>query len=328
MQTERPVKSRHPHALSPAPYVAGIAAETSALLVWDALLEKTDRVLHLPASESQPNGRLEIHCATRTEAEAMRQRLVRLAATCRTGGAGQPWVRRVPRRDWAESWKRHFRVRRVSPRVVIKPTWIAHRGRPGDCVVTLDPGLSFGTGQHGTTRACLRLLDALQRRVPEASVLDLGCGSGILAIAAAKLGFPRVCAVDHDADAIRIARDNAALNGVAARIEFAALDIERGRPSDRYDIVLANLLAGLLTRRAARVAGCVRLRPPGYLVLSGILNSQYAEVRRAYAALGWRVWRSVTAGEWVTGCLRPQYAFENSRTRYGGIGSTLCASDW
>ena len=157
--------------------------------------------------------------------------------------------------------------------------------------------MSFGTGKHATTQACLRMLDDLAAEDPKRGVLDIGCGSGILSIAAAKLGFSPVKGIDNDPDAVRIAAENAAENGAAA--DFAVGDLALCK--EKAEVVVANVLAPVLERNAAAVAGCVRRVPGNALVLSGILDGQYGDVRRAYEALGAVERRNLLVGEWRTG---------------------------
>jgi ribosomal protein L11 methyltransferase len=226
------------------------------------------------------------------------------AATAAVAVAGRtlgldlhPATRVLPVQDWAESWKRFFHVERVSDRVVVRPTWEPYAARPGECVIDLDPGMSFGTGQHGTTRACLQFLDRLSAASPRRSVLDMGCGSGILAIAAVKLGFAPVQAFDNDPDAVAIARDNAALNGVS--IGFETCDLVANQA--RADVVVANILAPVLIQAAAPIAAAVR--PGGALVISGILDSQYADVLTAFARQGFAEHANILLDEWRSGWL-------------------------
>jgi ribosomal protein L11 methyltransferase len=165
-------------------------------------------------------------------------------------------------------------------------------------VIELDPGLSFGTGQHPTTVFCLEEL--VTRRVPgeRQSFLDLGTGSGILAIAAAKLGYSPVEACDFDPDALRTARANARENGVAQRIRFGTADVSKlpARAARSYDVVCANLISNLLV--AARKRILARVAPGGALVLAGILATEFDEVRRVYESAGLRMLASATRNEW------------------------------
>ena len=228
------------------------------------------------------------------------------AARCGAGGAA-PVFETLPREDWAESWKRFFRVIRVSPRVTVRPPWEpCEPDRPDGVVVTIEPGMSFGTGLHGTTQACLRFLEELADADPATrprSLADLGCGSGILSIAARKLGYAPVTGVDYDAAAVRVSRENALENGVAD-VAFAPCDVTED-PIPRADAVVANILAPVLVRAAPRVAAAVERGPRAALVLSGILDSQYADVRAAYEAQGFRQVRSLAIGEWTSGLFRP-----------------------
>lgn len=217
------------------------------------------------------------------------------AAAAIAGFEVSPTVEALPAADWAEAWKRFFHVERVSPRIVIRPSWEAYAAAPGEAVLTLDPGMSFGTGKHPTTRACLQLLDALAAGDLSRPVLDMGCGSGILAIAARKLGFTHVRGFDYDPDAVAVARANAAANGLD--IPFEARDLASNL--DQGALVLANILGPVLIEHAAEVA-CAVL-PGGALVASGILEALYPDVRAAFEAYGLREARSILIGEWRTG---------------------------
>lgn len=221
-----------------------------------------------------------------------------LAAAGRTCGIRlHPVTRLLPVQDWAESWKRFFHVEHVSERVVVRPTWEPYVAAPGECVIDLDPGMSFGTGQHGTTRACLIFLDRLSAANSRRRMLDMGCGSGILAIAAAKLGFTPVAAFDNDPDAVAIARENAALNHV--EIAFETCDLAANTVS--AEVVVANILAPVLIQAAGSIASAVR--PGGALVISGILDSQYADVLAAFTHHGFIELTNILLDEWRSGWL-------------------------
>jgi ribosomal protein L11 methyltransferase len=209
----------------------------------------------------------------------------------------RPETRVLPAQDWSESWKRFFRVERISARLVVRPSWEKYAPRRGEVVLVLDPGMSFGTGRHATTRACLVFLDRLARENPRRSALDMGCGSGILAIAAARLGFAPVAGFDNDPEAVAIARRNARRNRAA--IAWQVCGLERNRR--RADVVVANILAPVLIEHAARVAAAVQPGPAGALILSGILDTQYAAVRRAYETQGYEEVESLLRGEWRSG---------------------------
>lgn len=208
-------------------------------------------------------------------------------------------IRQLRAEDWAESWKRHFKPIEVGSRLLIKPSWSRRPPRRGQKVMVLDPGLSFGTGQHPTTAFCLEQLAQYRRSNLEQAMLDVGCGSGILAIAAAKLGYAPVEGFDFDPDAVRIARENAALNEAAARLygaDVCTLSLRRG---PEFDLVCANLMYDLLLAQRRRILQ--RLRPGGLLVLAGILDRQFGEVQTAYENAGLRLKVSRKVGEWRSG---------------------------
>jgi ribosomal protein L11 methyltransferase len=214
---------------------------------------------------------------------------------------GKITVRRVPREDWSTSWKKYFKTIEVGSTLLIRPSWSRRRARPGQGVVILDPGLSFGTGQHPTTAFCLAELAKTRKNGQAQSFLDMGTGSGILAIAAVKLGYQPVRAFDNDPIAVRIARANARKNRVADRLSITRQDLTQVPAQGRfqYDVICANLVHDLLIDEAGRVLN--RLRPGGRLVLAGILTSQFWGVKAVYERLGLRMQRSRVEREWQSG---------------------------
>lgn len=207
----------------------------------------------------------------------------------------------LKREDWAESWKKFFHVQRITDRLVVKPSWEAFTPAPGDVVLELDPGMSFGTGYHGTTRACLEFLDTISRRVPGASMLDVGCGSGILALAAWKLGFRPVAAYDYDPQAVLVARENLERNGITEIVPFQA-DLTEWEPEHPSRVVAANILAPVLLQHAERITACLdRSQGPAFLILSGILHTQYDQVRDRFTALGLAEGASRRIDDWTSG---------------------------
>ena len=220
-------------------------------------------------------------------------------------------TRTFPDEDWKLSYRKHFKTEVVSPRLAVVPEWerapwcAAHPdGSPR--AVFLDPGMAFGTGQHATTRACLEYTDQLAEENADRAYLDVGCGSGILAIAAKLRGFREVAGFDIDPDAVAAANENAEKNGVA--INFIRGDLCNvstlpgvAKTGDRqFDVVAANVLGPILTRFAKEIAALVV--PGGTLILSGILAEEvYPEVKAAYEDLGFAEKDSKLIGEWRTG---------------------------
>lgn len=243
--------------------------------------------------------RLELYAATEPEAQRRSAELqARLSALDNT----RTWtfsITPLPDRNWQEAWKVHFHVEQVSARIIVKPTWEPCTPGPGVCVVEIDPGLSFGTGQHATTRACLRFIDASTLARPGASLIDLGCGSGILAIAAAKLGCAPVLALDNDPVAVRVARENCALNGVQNRVEAFEADLGAFQPGRTFDVVVANIVSGVLQEYAGRIAQWIDPGAHGTAILAGILATQQHDVSLAFEAAGLSVREVMAEGEWV-----------------------------
>ncbi|HEY3523937.1 MAG TPA: 50S ribosomal protein L11 methyltransferase [Candidatus Limnocylindrales bacterium] len=210
---------------------------------------------------------------------------------------GELTTRVVHESDWAEAWKSHFRVLRVGRRVVIRPTWRRHRAKVDDVVLALDPGMAFGTGLHPTTRLCLAALERLAEagRVRGVRVLDVGCGSGILAVCAARFGGADVLGLDPDPIAVDATVANARRNRVARRIRARRGSVPSGEGP--FDVVLANLIASLLVELAGRLER--ELRPGGVLIASGIFVDREADVQAAFEAVGLRITGRSAEGEWV-----------------------------
>jgi ribosomal protein L11 methyltransferase len=217
-------------------------------------------------------------------------------------GSARVTVRRLAAQDWAESWKRHFKPLAIGRKLLIQPGWSRRRPRPGQALVVLDPGLSFGTGQHPTTEFCLRQIVVARREGTRQSLLDAGCGSGILSIAAVKLGYGPVRGFDFDPVAVRVAEENARRNRVAPGFKVADLARLPKHAPEQFDVVCANILHDLLTAESAALMA--RLKPGGLLVLAGILRRHFPPVRRHYEKLGLKLVATTKKKEWQSGAFR------------------------
>ena len=204
--------------------------------------------------------------------------------------------------DWSEAWKKYFHPIEISERLLILPSWLENPNRPGQKVLTIDPGMSFGTGQHATTLFCLKVIDKLGAEIENMSLLDAGCGSGILAIAGSLCGFAPIDAFDFDPDAVMITKENMELNHVSGfePVTADAADYQ-GRP-EKYDLVCANILAHLLKSFKNNIVSWVK--PGGYLALAGILEEEFQSVVDAYTALGFELIEAETLKEWRSGLFR------------------------
>jgi ribosomal protein L11 methyltransferase len=199
------------------------------------------------------------------------------------------------RRDWSTFWRHHFKPHPVGERIWVRPLWSRRRAPAGrDVTLVVNPGLSFGTGDHFTTRFCLEALDRLARTARPRRMLDAGCGSAILALAAVKLGAGRALAVDHDPLALESARENVALNGETERVTLRQVDLLADWPRGVFDLVCANLYGEMLLRLAPRLVASTRR----HLVLSGIRAVELDGVEQTYVNHGLRVLRSDCDAEW------------------------------
>jgi ribosomal protein L11 methyltransferase len=198
--------------------------------------------------------------------------------------------------DWEREWRRGLRPKKIGPRLVIKPSWAEWNAAPGEEVIDIDPQMAFGTGEHATTRGCLRLLEACLREGDR--VLDVGSGSGILSIAAARLGAGEVVAVEYDADANLNARENIVRNDVSDRVHLreALADPELLERLGTFDVVAANILSSVIRPLLSSFRDS--LRDGGRLIVSGILDAEHEEVVADARRVGFHLEREEREEEW------------------------------
>ena len=223
----------------------------------------------------------------------------------------EPVIRELAERDWAEAWKQQYQLQRVGQRTVIVPAWEEYTPSPGEIVIRLEPGMAFGTGLHPTTRLCLR---ALETHCPVGGeLLDVGTGSGVLSIAAAKLGANSVLALDADSSAVAIARENVAMNGVDARVSVQHGTLPGGDAvpahflgdgdldlleTGRFDLILINILAHVIVSLAPALS--TRLAPGGTVIAAGLIDTQEKTVTKAFGDAGLTVIERAQQKDWVS----------------------------
>ncbi|MBI5574916.1 MAG: 50S ribosomal protein L11 methyltransferase [Deltaproteobacteria bacterium] len=202
---------------------------------------------------------------------------------------------------WAEKWKEFFLPRKVGSRLVVRPSWEPYEAAPDEVVLTIDPGQAFGTGTHETTRLCMQFLEEVfGSGVPHGRVLDVGTGTGILGIAALRLGADCALGIDTDPKAVEVAEENAKINGVADR--FAATFRPLSAAEGTFDVVIANILAEILIDMKGEIAA--RCAPGGLMILSGILDEKGDWVEEEFRSEGARPVGRKTDGQWTALLLR------------------------
>ncbi len=207
--------------------------------------------------------------------------------------------------DWAHAWKKNYRPFRVGKRIWIQPSWLpAESPDETDIVITLDPGMAFGTGLHPTTQMCLQALENYLS--PGERVLDVGTGSGILGAAAAKLGASQVLGLDTDAVAVKAAGENGERNGVAGIFSAQIGDLSQAPPNEKWDIVVVNILAPVILAMLRQNDLLGYVENAGKLILSGIIDEQVDEVRQAVESRGGAVVEQIGIRDWVALVVQPK----------------------
>lgn len=201
----------------------------------------------------------------------------------------------VDEKDWAHAWKEYFNVTRITDKIVVKPEWKDYTAAPGEIIIHIDPGMAFGTGTHPTTSMCLALLE--EHVQPGKTLLDVGCGSGILMIGAAKLGAGAMTGIDVDPVAVDISRQNLEKNGIALDdVTLGAVTLDK-TPEIRYDLICANIIAQVIVSIMPDISA--RLAPHGNAILSGIIEERVPDIYAALDTQNLECVQKITWDEWV-----------------------------
>ena len=202
-------------------------------------------------------------------------------------------VKEVKQSSWENEWKKYFYVSHVTDKIVIKPVWESYEAKTGEIVIELDPGLAFGTGTHETTRMCLKALEKYVK--PDCEMIDIGTGSGILSIAAAKLGAKRIIATDIDKLAVKVSRENAEKSGVSDKIEVRWGDLTEVI-SEKADAVVANIMADMVVCLSESVADY--MKDDAVFISSGIIDEKMDYVRENFAKNGLKIIQEINENTW------------------------------
>ncbi len=205
----------------------------------------------------------------------------------------------VNEEDWANNWKQYYHTQRIGKRIVVSPSWEEYKPKDDDVLMRLDPGMAFGTGTHDTTRLCLELLEGCVN--DNTRILDIGTGSGILSVGGVLLGAPSALGVDIDPVAVKVANENAELNGVTGRTKFVCGDLT-DKVQGTFEIVTANIVADVIIRLLSTVKNY--LVKGGVLIVSGIIDTRADEVERACNDSGFTTEKRLEHGGWVAILLR------------------------
>lgn len=272
----------------------GVVIEDPALIYHAAAAGNSETVaLEFPADPFSPpvvRGYLPVDERLPGKMRQFRRRLGRIGREY----PGRVAVKEIEESSWLDRWREYYRPVRVGRRLLVKPSWEAPEPEEGLLVIEMDPGLAFGCGTHPTTAMCMTLLE--EAVGGGETVLDVGTGSGILAVAAARLGAAGVLAVDSDPVAVRVARENVEINGLAGVVEVREGDLLAGVGSPA-DVIVANIVADVIIRLLPAATGL--LKAGGRLIASGVISGRRQEVAGALAAAGLETMKALSEGEWA-----------------------------
>ncbi|MBT9176701.1 MAG: Ribosomal protein L11 methyltransferase [Firmicutes bacterium] len=248
----------------------------------------------IPLEEVRVTAYLPVGPSSIALVESLRLALATLGECNLDPGRAEVVLSEVQEEDWATAWKAYFKPLRIGDRLVVKPSWEDVEAAPHEVIVEIDPGMAFGTGRHPTTVMCLVRLE--KQNLTGCRVLDLGCGSGILSLAAAKLGASSVVSVDHDTVAVAVAQANVRHNRLESIVEVVESSLF-SRVQGKFDVIVANLTAKIIMEALPEVP--MHLAAGGVLVASGIIKEKLPAVVSALTAHGLAVLEVVSEGEWV-----------------------------
>ena len=274
-----------------APYVyQGVSIESTAIHINDARDE--------PTGPLRVRGYIPLDEDTEESCQAIEHALwpLSMIATHHSQPRFTPTYTPVADTDWANLWKDRYRPLRIGQRLMIVPAWLNPSLEPGDVEIRIEPGMAFGTGTHPTTQLCLAAIERLLQ--PRRGMLDLGCGSGILSIAALKLGAAHVWGYDIDEQAVKASAENVAMNAVDDRFTVRQGSVAQARASGPFALVVANILSKTILQLLDEGLADL-VAAGGQLVVSGILREQAAEVEAAMARVGLRELHTDVQGDWV-----------------------------
>ena len=262
---------------------------------------------HIGSYEDRETGAMHftLYGETPDEQRELARRVAENLENWREAGANfaEPECFELRKEEWSEVWKKYFNILHLADNLVIRPSWLDYAACPGEVVVDIDPGMSFGTGQHATTAYCLRVLARYAGQTPYRRLLDAGTGSGILAIAGAKLGYAPIDAFDYDPDAVKVACENAGQNRLDPdAIRFFVGDATEFSAAEPYDIAAVNILCPILRAHARRIVNWVR--PGGLLALAGILSGEFDALAQDFGQAGAVEIDRRTEKEWTSGLFR------------------------
>ncbi|MBS4535566.1 50S ribosomal protein L11 methyltransferase [Clostridium sp. D2Q-14] len=226
--------------------------------------------------------------------ELIKQNIEKIPSYNLDKGLGEVTTSEIEEQDWSKTWKKYYKPKKIGEKVVIKPTWEHYEKDKDEVIIELDPGMAFGTGTHETTMLCVRQLEKYVHKFD--TVFDVGCGTGILAIAAAKLGAVNAIAIDLDEDSVRVAKQNIKKNGVANTVQIKhgnLLDVVEGRAN----VVVANIIADVIKILAKDIKRF--MEEDGVFIASGIILDKIGEVREELEKNGLKVIDEIKMGEWA-----------------------------